>query len=770
MQRVRRGVRWMHHIPDSPRGPAGRFARAVVRGRLYVVGGWIAIVVLAQLVLPSYGSGTGGGLQGLVPTDSPAIQAEIDSFRFFGFPLSSRTMVVQRGPEGLSRAAQARVFLRALRLNRGDYPRLGRIEGALPLTNTLGLFPGSRERSTTAITFLFFLPDVSLSLREGYASRFAREAVDEPGDGLIGVTGAAPGRIAEGRLIKEALPKVEVATLLLILVIVGVHFRSVLAPVTMLFAAGIAYFTTLRSIEYVSGIVGLGLPEELEPLIVVLLLGIVTDYSIFFMAGMEASLREGRAPLEAALEATRVNAPIIVTAGLTVAAGTGALYVASIGAFQALGPGLALTVLVGLAVSVTFIPAMLALLRRAMFWPHVERSEKRARVLARLRRGYESMRNRAAARWSHRKPAALIALVSIIVLLIPAASIKDMGLGFSIVSGLPRNSEARAAARAAALGFAPGIVSPTVLVMRGGGVGRSLERLVLAQSLIERFPGVAATVGPREIGILSRSLQELPGSEAVPADVLRPLRQAMIAPRSDAARLVVILDDPPLGAEAIENLRYLRRQTPAILRAVALGDTSSAFAGDTALAADTIDRTIDDLRRVGVAVILVSLLTLVLFLRSLVAPVYLVIASVLGFLASLGLTVTVFQSWLDQGSLSFLVPFASGVLLVSLGSDYTIFLAGQIWAEARTTSFRRAVAQATPRASGPITVAGVTLASSFAMLALVPLAAFRQIAFALAAGVLIDTFIVRSFLVPALIALVGRASGWPSRSVGRNEE
>src|SRR5680860_220182 len=326
------------------------------------------------------------------------------------------------------------------------------------------------------------------------------------------------------------------------------------------------------------------------------------------------------------------------------------------------------------------------------------------------------------------------------------------------------------AARAAALGFAPGIVSPTVLVMRGGGVGRSLERLVLAQSLIERFPGVAATVGPREIGILSRSLQELPGSEAVPADVLRPLRQAMIAPRSDAARLVVILDDPPLGAEAIENLRYLRRQTPAILRAVALGDTSSAFAGDTALAADTIDRTIDDLRRVGVAVILVSLLTLVLFLRSLVAPVYLVIASVLGFLASLGLTVTVFQSWLDQGSLSFLVPFASGVLLVSLGSDYTIFLAGQIWAEARTTSFRRAVAQATPRASGPITVAGVTLASSFAMLALVPLAAFRQIAFALAAGVLIDTFIVRSFLVPALIALGGRASGWPSRSVGRNEE
>ena len=767
-RRIRTALGRAHSAPERPSGGFGRFAWLLVRFRLYVVVGWLVLLALAEVVLPSYGSGGGGGLQGLVPADSRAIQAEIDSFQLFGFPLTTRTMVVQRDPDGLSRTAQARVFLRALRLNRKDYPRLGRIEGALPITNTLKLLPGSSERSTTAITYLFYLPSVSLSRREGYADRFAEEVVDEPGDALVGVTGAAPGRITEGRLIKEALPKIELATLLLILLIVGAHFKSIVAPVVALVAAGIAYFITLRVIEFVAALLGLGAPEELEPLIVVLLLGIVTDYSIFFMSGTEARLRAGDPPLVAAMSATHSVTPIIITAGVTVAAGTAALYVATLGAFKALGPGLAVTVLIGLAVSVTLIPAMLALSGRAMFWPHVARARRRPGWAARAKRRYETFRNRTTSRLSHRRPAAVIAALSIALLLVPAVFIKDMELGFSIVGGLPRDSEARQAARAASLGFAPGIVSPAVLVIQGEGVGDSTRRLGLVQSLIERSPGVAATVGPRELESLRQVLTGLP-EEKLSAAAVEPLLQASVSRRADAARVVVIFEDPPLGAEAIDSLRYLRGYIPTVLRAVGFEGAVAAFAGDTALAADTIDRTIDDLERVGAVVIAVSLIILAFYLRSLVAPLYLVFASILGFVASLGLTVIVFQLWLDQGALSFLVPFASGVLLVSLGSDYTIFLAGQIWGEARTTSFRRAVARATPRASGPITVAGVTLAASFAILGLVPLESFRQIAFALSAGVLIDTFIVRSWLVPSLVAVMGRVSAWPSRRYGAVE-
>ena len=112
-------------------------------------------------------------------------------------------------------------------------------------------------------------------------------------------------------------------------------------------------------------------------------------------------------------------------------------------------------------------------------------------------------------------------------------------------------------------------------------------------------------------------------------------------------------------------------------------------------------------------------------------------------------------------------PIAGAVLLVSLGSDYNIFVVGRIWEEARTLPFREAVAMGTRKATRAVTLAGITLAASFGMLAIVPLTPFRQLAFLLGAGVLIDSFLVRSILAPALIALFGRASTWPSRSFGR---
>jgi putative drug exporter of the RND superfamily len=109
----------------------------------------------------------------------------------------------------------------------------------------------------------------------------------------------------------------------------------------------------------------------------------------------------------------------------------------------------------------------------------------------------------------------------------------------------------------------------------------------------------------------------------------------------------------------------------------------------------------------------------------------------------------------------YFVPFAAGVLLVSLGSDYNVFVVGRIWEEARRRPVPDAVAVAAPQASRAITTAGVALAASFAMLAVIPLEQFRQIALAMAVGVIVDAIIVRSLLVPALVALFGRLGMWP---------
>ena len=152
-----------------------------------------------------------------------------------------------------------------------------------------------------------------------------------------------------------------------------------------------------------------------------------------------------------------------------------------------------------------------------------------------------------------------------------------------------------------------------------------------------------------------------------------------------------------------------------------------------------------------------------IFLRALAAPLYLVASSVLGLAATLGLTTFFFQGLLGRDELTYYVPFAAAVLLVALGSDYNVFVAGRIWKEARWRRLHEAIAVATPSAAKAITVAGIALAASFGLLAIVPLDAFQEFAFVMVVGVLIDTFIVRSLLIPALTALVGERAWWPGR-------
>jgi RND superfamily putative drug exporter len=165
---------------------------------------------------------------------------------------------------------------------------------------------------------------------------------------------------------------------------------------------------------------------------------------------------------------------------------------------------------------------------------------------------------------------------------------------------------------------------------------------------------------------------------------------------------------------------------------------------------------------------------LVVFLRALVAPLYLLASSILALTASLGVTVWLFMDQLGRESLTFYVPFAAAVLLVALGSDYNIFGVGHVWDQARHTPLRAAIRKAVPESTRAITTAGVVLAASFGMLATIPLRPFQELAFAMSVGILIDVLLVRSLLVPCLLTLVGPASAWPSRRLrdtpaGRSE-
>lgn len=733
---------------SQPSGVLRKVARVTVRLRWAVAAFWIAAAAAAVVFLPTIEDSQRSGLGDLVPTESDAVDAETSSARLFGFPLLSRTLVVQRDPDGLEAAEQARVISRAYFLNRQAYPRLSEVGGAIPIPNTLGAPPFSRERSTTAITYLFFPPEVGARERTRLAERFVERHVEPRFDGFVGVTGAVSARTKLGDTIQESLPLVTLATVILVALAVGLHYRTLVAPLVTLVTVGVSFLVASRSIAWLGVKLDVSVPQEVEPVIVVLLFGVVTDYSIFFMSRFRRRLGEGEGARVAAERSTAELLPTILTAGLTVVGASGALLVAELGFFRALGPGMAVAILVGLAVAITLLPALMAITGRWLFWPC-----RPGREVARARTEEETtdeQRSRPARSWAvglaSARPVAT-AVGCTLILLVAATGLLGLDLGNPLVRGLPEQAEARQAYAQASEGFAPGILSPTVIVVREPGIVQQRRDLARLGRLLERQPGVAEVVGPGD-------------------QPFRGAFGAVLSPTGNAARYVVFFSSSPLGAAAIADLRRIERRMPRLFDSSGFaGSPEASFAGDTALVAETVAETRSDLARIAPTAAAVVFVILAIFLRALVAPLYLVAASVLALAAALGLTKYVFQDLLGFGELTYYVPFAAAVLLGALGSDYNVFLTGRIWQEARRRPLREAVAVGGARAATPITVAGLVLALSFALLAIVPLRAFRELAFAMGVGLLLDAFLVRTLLVPALISLVGERSGWPGKRV-----
>ncbi len=760
----------MSAAPPGTDGASGLLARALVAGRWLIVLGWIAIVLACTSFLPAHPPG-GGGLDGLLSGDTPAVTTEKRSVDLFGFPLIARTVVVQRDRDGISPYLQARTVVRAVAVDRGQAGDVRPILGALPLTNTLGLFPGSKEADTTSLTYLLFGPDASLGARTRAAERYAERFFGDR-DQVIGVTGSAPARSLQGSIIRDSLPAVELFTLIAIVLIVGAAFRSVLAPVIALLTAGVAYVVTLRLSAYLSARFDLASPDELEPVVVALLLGVVTDYVIFFCSSLrdqtpQVVAGEGRERSEvrrASIAATTLaiarSGPIVAVAGLAVTLGTATLLAAQSPFFRALGPALAFTVTVGLVVAITLVPALMAILGDRVFWPSrrrhradAEDPEPAATSGAGLPARWRRATHVATPTWprgviervtSSRRAALLVLVPCLVGLALSASLVLRLDLGVSFLGALPPDSAIRETAASAQEGFSEGILSPTEVVVEGAGVAEDRTALARLGTGLASLPGVAGVLGP--------------GSQPAAVD-----RRLLLAPGGDAARFLLIMDSDPLGAEAVATTNLIQRTLPGLMRQAGLTENSVALAGDSATAAYLVAQTENDLLRIAVAALAANLLMLVLFLRAVVAAIALLATTVLSLSATLGITGLVFDG-IDPGlGLTFYVPFAAAVLLLAFGSDYNIFTVGHVWEDARGNTMRQAIRMALPSSVSAVFTAGLALGASFGLLALVPLGPFRQLAFALSLGIAIEILVVRLVVLPAMLSLLGPLAAWPSQ-------
>jgi RND superfamily putative drug exporter len=672
----------------------------------------------------------------LVSSSARAVQAEARSAALFRYPLLTDTAIVQRDPRGLSDAALSATFSRAHRISNGDG---GAISAVVPVPDAGTPLTRPRNRPTTIVTYVFSRPDVPLATRVAAAETLARSAT--PAEHVIGVTGPAPARIEQSRAIDHALPFVTVGTVLLIIVVIGIWQRTLLAPLIALGCAGLAYVVAVRTAAVAGPRLGLQLPREAVPLVLVLLLGIVTDYTVFLLAEARRFAGDPALKPRAAIARGLASAgPIIVTAGLIVTLGTATLALGSLAFFRALGPLLALTAAIGTLVSVTLAPAVLAILGGLV----VRRRPPAAAA------GAADVAHPRSRRWRlarSRLVAVPVAVVCAAGLVYAASGVRHAKLSLGLTDALAASSEPARAASAASHAFPAGITGPTELLLQAPAMGSRMGNLARLETELRHTQGIAAVAGPADAAHIA-----VPGG---PPPVF-------LAPDGNAARLLLVYDADPTSARAIETDRTLEQALPHLLDTAGLTGAHAALGGPTALALETVDQSTGDAARLALAALAVNFIFLAIFLRALVAPVVLLAVSVLALSAALGVLVFAANA-LGLGDIAYFVPIAAAVLLLSLGSDYNVFVVGRIWDEAERRPVADAVATAAPRAASSITVAGTVLAGSFALLALTPVASLRQLALVLAVGVLLDTFVVRSLLVPSLLTTFGPAAGWPGR-------
>ena len=703
-------------------------ARVIVALRFLIVPAWIAGAVLVSIQLPSMFATGASEVDSFLPRDSEAIQVEERGIETFGTPVLSRTMVVAHDPDELS-LEQGKAAARLI--SSIDEQPLGRVHlRAVPLLEAPGLLESERL-GTTLVVFLYVDPllgeSEEIETVEGFADELQR-VTEAP---TAHVTGPVPGTRAETTLANDHLLWVELATVLLVVAILALYFRSVGIPLLGLATVGIAYQVADHVLGWVGERYSIAIPREVDPVIVALLFGVLTDYLVFFASDYRRHLQEGLSSCEAVTEVTRELLPVISTAALMIAGATMTLVLSGVSFLSAFGPAMAVAVLVGAAVALTFVPAMLAIFGRLLLWPrspapateggHPQERGPRGQLVG----------------FAAQHPA-IVSLACLLVLLAAASGLRNLEIGNPLVRGLPESTDARQGYELTNESVGPGVMGPTMLVLEEPGIGERREQLAALRRALKDEDGIAGVVGP-ELEAASERLSGL-----------------MVSPQGDAARYVLVLGADPDGAEGTQILAGLEDDLPGLLEESGLASAEVGITGDTTIAAELNADTWSALLRVAPAALLVLFVLLWALLRSRTAALYLVGVSVLVVCASLGLTVYVFQGLLGYGELAFFVPIATAILLLSLGADYNVFLISRIWNEAERQDLRPAIRTAGSRAARAITVAGFILALSFAAVALIPIQSFRELAFAMSVGLLLDTLLARTLLIPALVSLFGR--------------
>jgi RND superfamily putative drug exporter len=803
------------------------------RRRVAVLVAWVVLVVLAAGpldLMTKFSDAEDNESASFLPGDAESTKALSATERLQGGELAPAVVVYHRDgrltAEDRRTIAADRAELNGLREGRGLTAKERRRDGDVPSTGEIlrtQTGPFSRPLvSPNGTTAILTAPirgngETETLLNPVDAWRDRVSTPQDRTDGLRVQIGGPAGSSADavkvfgginGTLLGAALALV--VTLLILI------YRSPifwLVPIAAVIGAEVAS----RSAGYGLSELGATVNGQSSSILSVLVIGAGTDYALLLVSRYREELHAFDDRLQALRHALTSSGPAIVASGATVVAALLTLTLAKVNATSGLGPIGAMGVFVAVVAMLTLLPALLAVCGRRIFWPFVPRTA--AHPVSELRL---SARGRRLATGSRGRVAATAIGLGILVPLLAMAVVGGAvgaglgALGLGALAGLLGLVAAVVTVVLVVRALAPHVHNPVEVRLADraakttetgawNGLGERISRgprrvwigatvvlLICCLGLTQLHTNLTQNDAYRsevESQTAAKLLAEgFPAGGDAPTDVVVPDASQVRAVMTAARRVPGVADVRPavgndgrpvtgrdgtlLSLQLQENPYSLaaQRRIPAVRRAVQeAGGPGVLVGGQTAISYDQKDAASRDTLVIVPVALVVVLLILMLLLRALVAPLLLILTVVLSFAAALGVSVLVWEHVFGFSGTDPSIPLYAFVFLVALGIDYNIFLMARVREESATRGTRAGMIRGLGATGGVITSAGIVLAGTFAVLGVLPLVFLTEIGFAVAFGVLLDTFVVRSVLVPALTLDVGRRVWWPS-ALGRRQD
>ena len=764
------------------------------RGVAAIIIAWIVLAGVIQTVSPSIEDVSTNEESEFLPNGTESLQALDIAEEKFPTARGAPAVIIYRNPSGItdqdiSKVAEIDALIRAddehenIQLVISDFGPSPSAENApnqqdAPTDDTAAEPELSPDGTAITITVLISGSPAD----EGFTGtvewlRSLDDAVMVEVPATMHVTGPA-GILTDAIAVFSQFDfRVSAITIVLVLVILLIIYRSPLLALLPVISVGVALIVAQSIAALLTDNLGLALNGQVTAIMAVLMFGAGTDFTLFIVSRYREELPLHGNKFEAISATMRAVGPSIASSAGTTAVAMMTLILALSGSLKTMGPMLAMAIVVMLIAALTLIPAALVAMGRVAFWPMKQ---------LKTSDGQSGLWSRAGALIS-RRPGTLLA-VTVVAMVALSAGLFEITPTFGFVDGFPDSVESKAGFETLQSAYPPGELAPTNIYVSKEGESildhlqavEDLSAALAANPAVDSVTSLTRPFGqplPVDIAQVQPFVAMMPEDPSQTRELLAalPPEQAQLAGAfltgqrflSDdrtTTRLVVVLNEDPYETAAMDVIPRLRETTREAVGASTLSGATAVVGGPTATNYDSKAATNRDFVVISPIVIAAIWIILALLLGSVIAPTYLVLSVILSFAAALGISIVIFEYIFGHNGIGYNSIAFIFVFLVALGADYNIYIMSRVREETRKRGLAEGTRYAITRTGGVITSAGIILAGTFSVLTTFPLLSLFQLGFTVMLGILLDTFVVRAIMVPAIVMKLGELNWWPSKT------